>query len=858
MSLIYCKSEQYLEDADGNAILENTGSLPYYFNNQFKAPIKISPNDKIELVSADLNMDNLNVISSKDINNNFTQAVGRNDTGWLQKVSKITEGTYKHSGLAAKVTQTMAEYSNVDTLGWEMTYNTNVNPQGEYQIIMNAAYDAHNDEKATNTFGTFGSKMGYQEIAGNRDSGVGAKSTAEITFTQKNNITNPHVLIGNNGNIPADGNNWSDTTNPANLLSNMAIPTTHGMYQGGGCFAAVFQPLKQWTINPATFLSGVGSNKFDVLKNGAPVYADSTLAAYGGTNGYDFEIKDSGATSRLWVKFITGATGGTSDKLDFYTLPNTAEKTNFPFAHVMIVNFTDAAINATLMSNGDVLLLEQKDKTDITGWANWKNSGNNYTFVGADATANTYIQSALTLANVEGAQWGSCAIGFNRGETSMVGANQVHTGTDGVYSRTGLYNTTPKSANTLVNNQIQADYTLKVTPGKDGASSYFSQDYGTQQSGKVAGESGWQVMTEATEVATALLTHRMPTITSADNLMLMMVMFNFQCVKMLMAHDTGGNMVFTELVEVGNNNRTDPTPPASSLNIHDAFNESSYPIMPFVACNGGFASGQQEVLVQGNYSKQNAVEKNLSKLYTQINADWSLGKDPALGELAYTIPPRQVYTATWEPCDIYTLEDRDFVITPDGFSGVTADQTLVVPLGKPLALLPDKLDVVLRLGDFGEDSKYADALTRDSDWTWLPNRLTKLYTNLGMDKLLIARGGQTDEGSGGPDQNIVWNSIKDLEGNDSPNFIVNIDNMGRVQGQNSHTTSISQMVGVIPNAELTGETNERHFKSHYPLPVNLNATTEENVNNFNIYITRDDGKPAVGLSHPTNVLLRIT
>ena len=59
MSLIYCKSEQYLEDADGNAILENTGSLPYYFNNQFKAPIKISPNDKIELVSADLNMDNL-------------------------------------------------------------------------------------------------------------------------------------------------------------------------------------------------------------------------------------------------------------------------------------------------------------------------------------------------------------------------------------------------------------------------------------------------------------------------------------------------------------------------------------------------------------------------------------------------------------------------------------------------------------------------------------------------------------------------------------------------------------------------------------------------------------------------------
>lgn len=851
MSLIYCKSEQYLEDADGNAILENTGSLPYYFNNQFKAPIKIAPNNKIELVSADLNLDNINRISSSDINNNFTQAVGKNSTGWLQKVSKIPEGTYTHQNLAAKMSQVMTEYSNVDLLNWKIKFDTNTNPNGDYSIAMNTLYDENYDEKATNTFGQFESKMGYQEAAGNRDSGVGALSTAEVSFTEKNNITNPHVLINNNGNIPAVGTTWSNTTNPANLLSCMSIPTSHGVFQGGGCFAAVFQPLKQYTLIPAAFLSGVGSNKFDIYNGASVAYADSVLAAYSGSNGYDFVINDSGATTRLWVKFITGLTGGTSDKLDYYTLPNSAEKTNTPFAHIMIVNTSDQAIDTTLFSNKDVLLLQQVDKANITGWVNWKNGWDKYAVYGADATANAYIQSQLTLSNLEGAQWGSCAIGLNRGETSMVGTNQVHTGTDGNLSRTNIYNTTPKSASTLVNNKIQADYVLKVSPGKDGASSYYSQDYGEQQAGKVAGESGWQIMREATEDSGRLLTERMPSITSNDNLMLMIVMSNWQCVAMYLAHDTGGNMNFSVPIEVGNNNRTDPKPPSWSRNIHNQFNESSYPIMPFVASNGGFVSGGQQILVQGNYSQQQCSTKNLAKLYKKINDDWSLGVSPP--NKAYTIPPRQEYATAYDICSAFTLNDRTFTISPDGFSGVSTDTSITIPEAQPDFGVPEGMDCCLRLGDFAEDSDYADVLTTNNDWTYQPSRLTALYKNLGMPKLLVNR----DE-EGVPTDEFVWNSTGDLEGNDSPNFIVNIDNMGRVQGQNSHTTSISQMVGVIPNAELEGETNERHFKSHYPLPVALNAQTEQNINNFNIYITRDDGKPAVGLQHPTNILLRIT
>ena len=36
MSLIYCKSQQYLMDTDNRVITSNEGSLPYSFTNEFK------------------------------------------------------------------------------------------------------------------------------------------------------------------------------------------------------------------------------------------------------------------------------------------------------------------------------------------------------------------------------------------------------------------------------------------------------------------------------------------------------------------------------------------------------------------------------------------------------------------------------------------------------------------------------------------------------------------------------------------------------------------------------------------------------------------------------------------------------
>ena len=148
------------------------------------------------------------------------------------------------------------------------------------------------------------------------------------------------------------------------------------------------------------------------------------------------------------------------------------------------------------------------------------------------------------------------------------------------------------------------------------------------------------------------------------------------------------------------------------------------------------------------------------------------------------------------------------------------------------------------------------ALTAGNNWNYLPARLTKLNQNLGFNKLLI------NNNDDDPDDRAeaYWISTNSPETNANPNYIVNIDNMGRVQGQNSSTGSISQMIGVIPNAELLTSdfSNDRHYKAPYALPVNLNAVSNEKINNFNIYITRDDGKPAENLEHPSNFLLRIT
>jgi len=96
--------------------------------------------------------------------------------------------------------------------------------------------------------------------------------------------------------------------------------------------------------------------------------------------------------------------------------------------------------------------------------------------------------------------------------------------------------------------------------------------------------------------------------------------------------------------------------------------------------------------------------------------------------------------------------------------------------------------------------------------------------------------------------------------NGSQNFIVNLENMGKVVGQNSATKSVNKAIAIIPASSLVDDSflGTKKYTAPYPLPVKLNAVSNEKVNNFEIFITTDQNKPATSLLHPTTIVARIT
>ena len=96
--------------------------------------------------------------------------------------------------------------------------------------------------------------------------------------------------------------------------------------------------------------------------------------------------------------------------------------------------------------------------------------------------------------------------------------------------------------------------------------------------------------------------------------------------------------------------------------------------------------------------------------------------------------------------------------------------------------------------------------------------------------------------------------------NGSQNFIVNLGNMGKVVGANSATKSVNKAIAIIPASSLVNDSflGTKRYSPNYPLPVKLNAVTNEKVNNFEIFITTDENKPAISLLHPTSLVCRTT
>ena len=113
MSLLYLKSEQYLEDNNGNIISEGS-QLPFHFTNTFKEPINLNENSTIEVISADLNISPSHDIGENNKNNSFTFCNGNNTNGFFQKVAKLQNGRFDNNTLSTNINNECKKINNLD------------------------------------------------------------------------------------------------------------------------------------------------------------------------------------------------------------------------------------------------------------------------------------------------------------------------------------------------------------------------------------------------------------------------------------------------------------------------------------------------------------------------------------------------------------------------------------------------------------------------------------------------------------------------------------------------------------------------------------------------------------------------
>lgn len=838
MSLVYCKSQKFLEDIDGNIIDETTGSEPYYFQNQFKSPIPITKGSKIELVSADLRINPLYEISQSLKNNALSYGIGTQAAGNFQKMTKIPSGTYSDDRLANVIENAMNETQILDLAKWDVSYqdgeHADVDNRNKFRIFLkntpkNYVGEYHTDY---NEYILLESKMGYKENNTNRDSGVGSINE-EIRIA--NNTTN--TMIGTK-NFSFD-KNTNDTTKSSLLVSNSAVPNLHGIFQAGGNCNLIVRPTQTYILDAAAFLA-TGA-KFNLNKNSTFFY-EVEAKAYSGSNGYDFTFDVVGAAPNIfYCKIIANQT-----QMDTYTMPNSANSKNIPYGNFLIMNSTDTAVNTTLLSNNYVFQVEKVDKSEITGWVGFGGTTmatDNYDLVGKTSADIKHLKDNLKTESI--GCYGAFGLGVSRGECVLKGTNQTNTGTDGRYTRAGVYNTDNFTSDSEVGVEIDCDYVVQYTPNSNGKNGFLSMNYGTQAADKVAGQSGWITMTRETENAAIDLDVILPNINmGVDNILITAKVFNYNCITFYANHDTGGNLVFDEAnaVSLGSSyDREEDSGIALPMNICEA----SAPFMPVVYTSNSYVIDKSDAnyLVNGDYSIL-GVNKSLAKLYEYMNTNWNN---------AYTIPPRQPKLNVSDICVNFNMVDKIQEYTANGFSGQAGKKQIPIKDGQidndsgVVSFFP----ICVRLGEFNQNSPQATQI-KDNGFEYDPSKFTTIYSNLGFGKLLI-----TDDGDPSVSE---WYSENRPEHNDSSNYIINLNNLGRLKGFNSSTSNISQMVSVIPDAELDEQeyNNDFHYTANYPLPVELNLVDDMNVNNFNISITRDNGRPAKNLEHPTSLLFRIT
>lgn len=828
---VYLKSSRLLKNNNGKTILLNNSELPYHFSNTFKDPIKITPNTKIEIVNADLNITPLHNIDTQKNNDLFTYSLGKTSNQFLQKLVKIDEGVYSNEELASAIQSSFEDTNLLDDFNIIVSY---VGSES-FQIILSALAIGDDDE-FENNYDKIMSKIGFQASTAEQDAGVGVDAN-EITIENRNSISHPNTLTKNSAVSVLSSTTLTNTNKPTNIISNLITPTKHGIQNAQGTISTIFRPIKHLVFPTAfqtpttgvTFTSIIGSTTTNSITISAPDNANN-----------DFKFTDG--TSTFHASFIK-----TKTVWDTITLPNSLTNGNFPWGHVLILNQNNQGVNTTLASNYCTLLLDTNDykfKLFDAGTSGLS------TFDFFSTTKPSFVKTTATLTSL--GNWGSCGLGLTRGETAITGTNQMNN--TNRFTRARVYNDTG-DINSDVKKEVYADYAVVLTPTPDGNDNHVQLQVGVQDATKVAGETNWltpslTALTDANKLTTLL-----PTLGDDDNIMITMSMNSWYCLDIFITHDDNGDMEFTNDDVLIGTTEQDNTDPDRAI-LPNNFTEGSYPIMPLIGTNSGYVVGEQQTLSFGVYSLKDISTHSLAKLNAYMNTNWGGNQ---------TIPVRQPKATYTNYCRNYNLVNRDVKIEPLGFSGVNTIKNYEIIDGKTEDVdLVENPPMYMNLCRPINDEQKTRLINAgfSTTATHLPGSnitgrnplINELYTELGMEKLLIYNrdDGEPDEGD------YIYRSSQSITYGNSANYIINFDNLGKIVGQNGGTNSISQIAAVIPSSELEDTASGKHYRSQYPLPVSLNSKTEELINNFQVNITNDDGTPATSLKHPTNILCRLT
>lgn len=835
MSLLYLKSEEFIEDVNSNRISASS-QFPYSFRNTFRDPIKVTKDSKIELISADLNVAAQHVTSEENMNNNYTFATGRDDDGFLQKVVKLPDGNYSDNSLAAEMSNKAEAINNVD--GAEVGFI--FDKIDKFKFIGDISFDKGRWNN-NNTFINLNEKIGLNPSIAEQNAGVGSYDTT-FQIKNENGIQESHTILDSKNIQEMTETNSTEGFKPPNLISNLVTAKDHGIYNGCGVVCAIVSPLKFVKFNAGTFFTNSTGKKFQYTLNGADQGSPLALAGYTGANNYDFMLPHGATGMNLaYIKIIE-----TQTELDTYTMPNSMTTKNLPYGHFLILNLSDVPINTTIASNELVYMLDTQTDEYFWNFFSASSAGNTASTIKcSDDTA--YIKAQATETKL--GNWGSASLSLSRGETCLLEANTGLTNqvnNTNRFTRTRIVNTAASGGGVTNRNDIYADYTIQITPTSDGQFNHVLMNYGTQDTSKVAGDTDWLTITSQAPSNDNMINNIFSrgALTTDDNLILVACMTEWLCCRFYIGKDTAGNLQFDDLVQIGN---TEDNLGPHAIQIPMNFNESSYPILPAFGTQTPFLGlAEQQHMIFGKYSQKEAKTQNLSALNAYMNTNWGNSQ---------TIPTRQPKQTTTDYCALQDSEELKITIEPNGFNGKTTDGFVEIPDGAiaEFSAIHVAPHFLLRLGgalDPVKDKVFYEEVT-DNGWLIDPNENTSLNLNLGFPKVVTFLD---------YDEPLIFSSNSLPVHDKGQNFIVNLDNFGRLQGQNSATGSISQMVGVIPQGELTDIqlSNDKHYKAPYPIQVDINAKGDELINNFNVYITNDDGTPAVSLQHPTNLFLKIT